>query len=257
MIRDVIIIKDGMPILSMSCSKSQNLFSQGDSLIMISGFFSALNSFSDQFEDLGTISELRLSKKGFKLSFLKDPSLPNLIYLATFDDNSKGVNVQRTLRKISRTFLKKYNINQILNWSGKKDAFSSFEKEIKKYVDEEKNENELQFKKKVIDLFKNMEEKIIEQNNSFQGDNSLVLLSHDKKINNFPDYCDYIPIFKTSKKIKPQYFLSGETSFNVFNLINGGKSISQIANKLNLEHERVYNICKNLVKLGFIILAKN
>ena len=108
MIRDVVIIKDGIPLLSKNYYTSQkNIFSKTDTLIMVSGFFSALNSFSDQFEDLGSISELQLTKSNFKLSFVKDPSIPNLLYLATFDKSSKSVNVQRYLRKISRTFLKK------------------------------------------------------------------------------------------------------------------------------------------------------
>ena len=59
MICDVLIIKDGLPLLSKSFCEStdiKNLFSEVDNLIMVSGFFSALNSFSDSFEDLGTIS---------------------------------------------------------------------------------------------------------------------------------------------------------------------------------------------------------
>ena len=128
MICDVLIIKDGMPLFVKSIANSINAFTQGDNLIMVSGFFSALNSFSDSFDDLGTISELKLSNNELKLSFLKDSSIPNLIYLATYDDKSKGVNVQRTLRKIARSFLMKYNINQIINWNGKIDAFRSFEK---------------------------------------------------------------------------------------------------------------------------------
>ena len=108
MIRDVVIIKDGVPLVVKNYFNSQkNIFSKTDTLVMVSGFFSALNSFSDQFEDLGSISELQLTKSNYKLSFVKDPSIPNLLYLATFDKDSKGINVQRYLRKISRTFLKR------------------------------------------------------------------------------------------------------------------------------------------------------
>ena len=113
MIHDFLIIKDGLPLLSRNFTNSINVFSQSDTLILVSGFFTALNSFSDSFEDLGTISELKLSNNDLKLSFLKDNSIPNLIYLATFDESSKSVNVKRVLRKISRTFLQKYNISEI------------------------------------------------------------------------------------------------------------------------------------------------
>ena len=115
MINDVVIIKDGIPLLSRNFSDTKSIFSRQDNLIMISGFFSALNSFSDQFDDLGSISELKLSNNDFKLSFFKDKSIPNLIYLASYDEKSNSVNVQRYLRKISQTFLKKYSITQIPN----------------------------------------------------------------------------------------------------------------------------------------------
>ena len=116
MIHDFLIIKDGLPLLFKNFSSSKNIFSQADSLLLVSGFFSALNSFSDSFEDLGTISELKLSNNDLKLSFLKDSSIPNLLYIATYDEKSKAINVLRILRKVSRTFLQKFNINEILNW---------------------------------------------------------------------------------------------------------------------------------------------
>ena len=72
MIRDIVIIKDGIPLLSKNFSNSEQLFSKTDDLIMISGFFSALNSFSDQFDDLGSISELKLSNNDFCVLYMFD-----------------------------------------------------------------------------------------------------------------------------------------------------------------------------------------
>ena len=66
MISDILIIKDGLPLISANLTNSKNIFSQEDNLLMISGFFSALNSFSDSFEELGSISELKLSKNDLK-----------------------------------------------------------------------------------------------------------------------------------------------------------------------------------------------
>ena len=200
MIGDVVIIKDGIPLLSKNYNNSQkNIFSNTDTLVMVSGFFSALNSFSDQFEDLGSISELQLSKSKFKLSFVKDPSIPNLLYLATFDNNSKGVNVQRYLRKISRTFLKKYNINEITNWAGRVDAFKSFEQVINNYIEDEKNENELHFNEKVVNLFDDIKEKLNEHNSLTE-----INLESNSKINDItkneiPDNYNFIPTPKISK----------------------------------------------------------
>ena len=243
MIRDVIIIKDGLPLLSKNFTNSTTtIFSQGESLMMMSGFFSAINSFSDQFENLGTVSELKLSNNDLKLSFLRDNSLPNLVYLATFDESSKGVNVQRTLRRISRTFLQKYNANQILSWRGRRDTFKEFEEIIGKYVDDEIQENEIVFKEKVEKLFKNVEEKLNEE----------YPINDEIKKSDLPEYCSLIPKLKISTKINPKIYFTGQISMDIFEQINGTNTINQISENLNVGSERVYNICKNLIKLGFI-----
>ena len=253
MIRDIVIIKDGIPLLSKNYYNSQkNIFSKTDTLVMVSGFFSALNSFSDQFEDLGSISELQLSKSNFKLSFVKDPSIPNLLYLATFDNTSKGVNVQRYLRRISRTFLKKYNINEITNWAGRVDAFKSFEQIINNYVEDEKNENDLHFNKKVVNLFDDLKQKFNDSDSEteipFKSDSKIKEMNSEKN----PDYYNFIPVLKITKKLDPTKYLTGDKPLDVFNQINGLKSIDQIAHELKMNQERVYAICKSLIKFGFI-----
>ncbi|MFX0056939.1 MAG: hypothetical protein ACFE85_10350 [Candidatus Hodarchaeota archaeon] len=249
MIHDFLIIKDGLPLFVKNYTTSDKAFTQGDNLIMVSGFFSALNSFSDSFDDLGTISELKLSNNELKLSFLKDKSIPNLIYLATYDENSNAVNVQRALRKISRSFLMKFNINQILNWNGRKNTFNSFEGILNQYIEEEKEEKESEFKERVVSLIKTVEDKLNEESSL------LALKSEIKKNDNLPDYCYQIPRFTSSMKVNPKHYLTGDSSFNVFHQINGKKTIEEITRNLNLEHEQVYNICKNLIKLGFIKLS--
>ncbi len=249
MIHDFLIIKDGLPLLFKNFSITKNIFSEADSLILVSGFFSALNSFSDSFEDLGTISELKLSNNELKLSFLKDSSIPNLIYIATYDEKSKPVNVLRILRKLSRTFLQKFSIDDIVNWKGNINEFKSFDDILTAFVEEELRESDTGFKERVVALFKCVEEKINEETN---------LLTLKSKLDpppNLPNYCNQIPRFTSLKKVNPKYFLTGETSHKVFYQIDGKKSIRQITESLDLNHEQVYNICKNLVKFGFVNLA--
>ncbi len=247
MICDVIIIKDGLPLFSMNFSNSniKNLLSREDNLIMISGFFSALNSFSDSFEDLGTISELKLSNNNLKLSFLKDSEIPDLIYLATYSNNSELTNVQGFLKAISKIFLQEFNVNQITNWNGKLDYFKSFEYAVNQFFEEEKKRNKFEEDNK---LFKFL--------NSFVQEDSKSSQPKDQKDSNerSPEYYDYIPNFTTSKKINPKYYLTGDCSCKVYEQINGRNSITQIANNLNLDHRQVYNVCKNLIKMGFIKL---
>ncbi len=248
MIHDFLIIKDGLPLLFKNFSIAKNIFSESDSLIMVSGFFSALNSFSDSFENLGTISELKLSNNDLKLSFLKDSSIPNLIYIATYDEKSKPVNILRILRKVARIFLQKFSIEDIIHWKGNINEFKSYDCVLTAFQEEELKESDTGFKERVVALFKCVEEKINEETN---------LLTLKSKLDpppNLPNYCNQIPRFNTLKKINPKYYLTGETSHKVFYQIDGKKSIRQITESLDLKHVQVFNICKNLIKLGFVSL---
>jgi hypothetical protein len=248
MICDVLIIKDGLPLLSKSFCNStniKNLFSEVDNLIMVSGFFSALNSFSDSFEDLGTISELKLSNNNLKLSFLKDINIPDLIYLATYDKNSDHIDVQRFLKKISDSFLKQFNIDQILKWNGRLNSFASFNNVIERFFEEEERTEKVQYDDQVVDWLR-----------SFEGstDESLEMENEPEIDNSQPEYINFIPVFTTSKKINPKYYLTGDISCKVYDQIDGRKNINQISNQLNVNQNQVYNVCKNLIKMGFISL---
>ena len=191
---------------------------------------------------------MKLSNNELKLSFLKDASIPNLIYIATYDDKSKPVNILRILRKLARTFLQKFNIDTIINWSGNVSDFKSFGSFLTAFQEEELRESDTGFKERVVALFKCVEEKINEETNL------LTLKSKLEPPPNLPNYCNQIPRFTTMKKINPKYYLTGETSHKVFYQIDGKKSIRQITESLDLKHAQVYNICKNLIKLGFVSL---
>lgn len=248
MICDVLIIKDGLPLLSKSLCNStniKNLFSEIDNLIMVSGFFSALNSFSDSFDDLGTISELKLSNNNLKLSFLKDLNIPDLIYLASYDKNSKHIDVQRFLKKISESFLKEFNIDQILKWNGRLDSFKSYGNVIERFIEEEERTKKAQYNDQVVDWLRSFEN---------EPDEGPKQRTESEIVESIPEYYNYIPIFTSTKKINPKYYLTGEKSFKVYNHIDGKKSIIQISNQLKIQQNKVYNICKNLIKMGFISL---
>ncbi|MBY8982760.1 MAG: hypothetical protein KGD57_07415 [Candidatus Lokiarchaeota archaeon] len=250
MIKDVLVIKDGLPLFSKNFTSSRNFISNHNNLIMVSGFLSALNSFSEEFEDMGSIKELKLSNSNLRLAFLKNNTIPNLIFLASFDEESSSVNVQRFLRKISYTFLKKYNINQITNWDGRADRFHSFVDIVQNYIEDESTEQENDFKEKIVDLFEEIREKL-------DGDDDYKKINkkHSKEGNSsFSKFCNLIPELKISNNINPNFFLTGKLSKNIIKKINGKKSIDYIAQELDLSQVKVYNICKNLVKLGFISL---
>jgi hypothetical protein len=254
MICDFAIIKDGLPLLYKCYNdafNSRNIFAEEDNLIMISGFFSALNSFSDSFEDLGTISELKLTNNKLKVSFLKDLNIPNLIYLATHDEHSTGKKVQQILKIISQDFLQKYSIDQILEWRGRKDSFEAFEEIVEKYVEEEEAESsETETNENVNDLLSSLGIKIDESIRPEPISNIIEEIDE-----NTPEYYNLVPIFTISKKINPKFYLTGETSHQIYYQIDGKKSIKQIAEQLGLEPKKVYNTSKNLIKLGFVSLS--
>jgi len=245
MICDVIIIKDGLPLFSknFSISNINHLLSQEDNLIMVSGFFSALNSFSDSFESMGTISELKLSNNNLKLSFLKDSNVPDLIYLATYDSKSELIEVQQVLHKISNSFLNEFSIDQISNWNGKLDYFKKFEYSVEKFLDEENKKVQDQTNNKIFEFF-----------NSFVDDDikPLEIKNEAVVVQENPEFYEYVPNFTTSKKINPKYYLTGDTSIVIYEKINGKKTVNQISIELNVDQNQVYNVCKNLIKLGFI-----
>jgi hypothetical protein len=232
----------------MNLTDENNLFSQEDNLIMISGFFTALNSFSDSFEDLGAISELKLTNNNLKLSFLRNEDYPNLIFLCSFNDDEDITKIQTFLRDISLRFVQVYNIEQIMNWNGKKEFFNSFSDEIKKSIETNKKVEEDRDTNKAFEFLNSFIKEDIEDLHSVEDET----LNEEKIL--IPEYYSYIPAFTSnfSNTINPHNYLSGEISCKVYEQIDGVKSINQIATDLNLNHNQVFSSCKNLIKIGFI-----
>jgi hypothetical protein len=105
--------------------------------------------------------------------------------------------------------------------------------------------NEDKYNAKVFDWIKSFETQN-DENNEMNTESEISISN--------PEYFDYVPIFTTSKKINPKYYLTGVTSCKVYEQIDGKKSINQISTQLNVKQNQVYNICKNLIKMGFISL---
>ncbi|MFX0139857.1 MAG: hypothetical protein ACFFDN_39820, partial [Candidatus Hodarchaeota archaeon] len=161
----------------------------------------------------------------------------------TYDNSSELIDVQRFLKKISHKFLKEFNIDQISNWNGKLNYFKSFDNVVNQHFEEEKRKNEAQDTNEAFEFLNSIVEEDIK---------SIEPKTDTENIEESPEYYNYIPIFTSSKKINPKYYLTGINSCKVYEQINGKKSINQIAIYLNLNQNQVYNVCKNLIKMGFI-----
>jgi len=67
-------------------------------------------------------------------------------------------------------------------------------------------------------------------------------------------FYNMIPELKVLTNINPNFYITGNLSKIIMKKVNGKKSIEYIAEELKLPQIKVYNLCKNLVKLGFITL---
>ncbi|MHA1985213.1 MAG: hypothetical protein ACW98D_01120 [Promethearchaeota archaeon] len=183
-----------------------------------------------------------MDNSNLKLSFLKDKILPELIFLATFDIDSELKSVQSFLEKISVLFLKEYDYDQIKNWNGKLDHFKAFETVIEQELNEKEKVEQKKHDTKAFDWL-----------TSFEKEENVQVKEENEEIEELPEYYEYIPIFTTTVAIGViKNYLTGDTSYRVYGKIDGKKNINEITKELKMEQLKVYNICKNLVKMGFI-----
>ncbi len=256
MIKDVLIIKDGLPLISKSFSNAGNFISNSNDVLLMSGFLSALSSFSKEFKDLGSINEFKMSESELRLAFLKHPSIPNLIFLASFDKTTSSVNVHRFLRQMSYSFLKQFDISCIENWDGNTKAFSSFIRIIKRHANNIINEKDVDFKEKVVELFDRIQQKIDNVAIHEEKEKIEKKMMKERREDSLSPFQHYIPISKISDSVNPDFYLTGSNSKRVLKKIDGKKSVQEIGRDLNLSPKIVHNICKNLIKLGFIELSE-
>ena len=238
MIKDIFIIKDGIPLLTDHCPETNGFADNKDNEIMISGFFSALDSLSDQFKNFGTINELKLSND-LKLSFMRDPRIDNLIYIASTDTKNKEYPVKKILKKISNSFSNKYNSRMLEKWSGKRSEFKEFRQELAKIYKENEDIEDTQIVK----------EKQVVETNEIVEDNQLAVDSNSSQSHK---YSSAKPLLRIKSNIDIKQFLTGKKALNIVKEINGNSSISDISEKLQYEEKDVFNICKNLMKMGLI-----
>ena len=164
---------------------------------------------------------------------------------STLDEIGVRLNIRPRNKKNEDLSVYSRNINQILNWNGRLDSFKSFDEVIEKIIDAQETKNQAEYNNKVVDWIKSFDNNINEIHE---------LKKESVDVETIPEYYNYIPTFTTSKRINPKYYLTGEISCEVYNQIDGRKSINQISSHLNVKQNQVYNICKNLIKMGFISL---
>ena len=116
MIQNLIIIKDGSTLLSENFGSCHKLHGNP---ILLSGFFDALVSFSEEFEQ-GSLDQLKF--KNSNVNFLKSDGL---LYIIVSDLDDSFSNISTKLRKIARLFFGEYG-KFLVDFSGEKHLLINF-----------------------------------------------------------------------------------------------------------------------------------
>ena len=116
MIQNLIIIKDGTTLLSENFGNCNSLHGNP---ILLSGFFDALVSFSEEFEQ-GSLDQLKF--KDSNVNFLKSNGLLYII-VSNLDDSFTTISTK--LKKIARLFFGEYG-EFLIDFNGEITSFDKF-----------------------------------------------------------------------------------------------------------------------------------
>ena len=120
MIQNLIIIKDGSTLLSENFGSCHSLHGNP---ILLSGFFEALISFSEEFEQ-GSLDQLKF--KNTNMNFLKSDGL---LYIIVSDLDDSFTTISTKLRRIARLFFGEYG-TFLTDFSGEITSFDNFKKTL-------------------------------------------------------------------------------------------------------------------------------
>ncbi|NPE07708.1 MAG: hypothetical protein GNW80_05460 [Asgard group archaeon] len=120
MIQNLIIIKDGSTLLSDNYGSCHSLHGNP---ILLSGFFDALISFSEEFEQ-GSLDQLKF--KNTNVNFLKSDGL---LYIIVSDLDDSFTTISTKLRRIARLFFREYG-TFLTDFSGEITSFDNFKKTL-------------------------------------------------------------------------------------------------------------------------------
>lgn len=282
MLNNLYILKDGLPIYinknqSDSSKNSQNI--DDDQITMMSGFFSAINSFAMTIGNFGSMKELKMNN--VKFSFYKPDNIKtdSLLFVGSSDTETNTKTLESLLSKISSEFLRKYPYTIENRWDGRTEPFNDFNSEIEKLIKEEKvsdnsstseihelqpeqqeNLNHDNFQQnRVTDYL--ISEQIRKENlrtntNDKNGEPIRIHNSGMNSLYNKDIFYNMIPIKRGEYDNGIYEIFSGEDSRHIFKNIDGKRTIEQLSKVTGLSKERVFQLCKTFIKMGLISLIK-
>lgn len=260
---DFYVLKDGLPIFSKEENRRSETSCQEDrdQLTMISGFLCAVSSFASNLGRFGSMRELSMSEN-IKITFHKE-QLRNselLFVLITKDSDSQEVN-RRLLTKLAANFAFKFRKELMEPWNGDVERFSCFYDEMMR--DYESFMHDMRIREHILYLKqREILSKQLNRYGSARLGNSNNLYFQEKESDQRQSHqfesqiSRIVPIAKIEDSAIVESLSISRLAVDVFQKIDGSKTLQQIAREMGVSVQEVFNVCKSLVKSGFIVFTQ-
>lgn len=304
LIKDLYILKNGLPIFTKEIDPGTNvskiltdensLVDKEDRITMISGFFSAINSFIKTIVNYGEISELKMTND-IKFSFFKPKNAIDLLFVGSSDCAVDQSMIKSLLSKISSEFVRKFPVIKGKKWCGEINMFQKFDENLSEIIKEseltsnqtsleedypiEKLKSALQSNKpSFFEILENLKSNSKEKVKRIEKRNSNNIISeiirkenkmHQNRNNNkftrnrspsqisssYNSFYNLIPIKRIEINNGIHDLFAGEDSKRIYKLLDGNNDINSIGRLTGISQERIFNLCKGFIKKGFISFA--
>ena len=143
MILDFVILRDGLPVFTMNFDPKKGLSHDQQKFTLISGFFSAIDTFVNSVEHLGEVSEIKMSSNTY-FAFKKTKITGGfLLFILITDEETPRFYRRNIISEASGAFIDQYSQTLDDNWSGNIDIYRNFNKTfipiLQKYSDQDIN----------------------------------------------------------------------------------------------------------------------
>ncbi|GAB4319140.1 MAG: hypothetical protein Kow0069_22580 [Promethearchaeota archaeon] len=128
MIRDVYVIKDGIPVLARSWRPAEAAEGELDQT-MLTGMLSAMSCFIEEMGTVGRVQAIRTSGNE-RITFHKPSGADDLLFVARSDAKVSTEACRAFLRRVSSKFLAQFGRERVARWDGAVDEFAGFEEQL-------------------------------------------------------------------------------------------------------------------------------
>ncbi len=271
-LKDFYILKDGIPVFSLSDAPQENyeVNPEGDQLTMISGFLSAVSSFGSALGKWGEMQEVKMTG-GIKMAFSRRKiQQSELLFIGITDVESPSV--FPFVRRIIVRFMESYQDLLQKKWNGNMDAFAHFRTTFNAEYAEFRKQLKVH-QQQLYGQQQNLLIKGLHYRTQYRGkiNSALSLNQNAEEENNVPgSYQDFLenvestlseqmstilaitPIKTVGANFSAESYFQTKREQEIFKAINGQRSFLGIAKALKVSPMQVYDYCKCFVKQGFV-----